>query len=222
VPTKKRYPTNPSNPANASAAIPRSSEGQPRRDRGRPRGAAVVERVLAATLTELARVGMEGLAVDEVAKLALVNKTSVYRRWPTREALVAAALSRVLDGAVAQFPDTGSLEGDLLALLTPIMQMISESPGRALLRAAFSESASGAVAALAAQSFTSQSANPLHAMVERAQRRGEWRDNVQADQLVSMLVGAVIHRAMLEHAPLSAEWLASLVDLVLYGAVPRA
>jgi AcrR family transcriptional regulator len=217
VPTRKRQRPDP------DSAVPEAGTAPGvRRDRGRPRGAAVVDRVLAATLSELARVGLDGLSVDQVATLAAVNKTSVYRRWPTREALVAAALSRVRDTAVAQFPDTGSLQGDLVALLTPIMHMINAAPGRALLRAALSESASGAVAAMATEAITSQSANPLHAMVERAQARGEWRSGVQPEQLVSMLVGAVIHRAMLEHAALSDEWLAGVVDLVLNGALPRA
>jgi AcrR family transcriptional regulator len=217
VPARKRQRPDPD-----SARPDTGVQPTVRRDRGRPRGAVVVDRVLAATLSELARVGIDGLSVDQVATLASVNKTSVYRRWPTREALVAAALGRVLERTAAQFPDTGSLAGDLMALLTPLMQMISAPPGRALLRAGLSEHSTSAMAALAAEAIASPTTNPLHGMVERAQRRGEWRTGVRPDYLISMLVGAMIHRAMLEHAPLSTEWLAANLDIALYGVLPRA
>src|SRR5258707_2197699 len=61
---------------------------------GRPKGGsdAIVRAVLEATLRQLGDRGFAGVSVDEVAKAAAVNKTSVYRRWPSRSALVLAAL----------------------------------------------------------------------------------------------------------------------------------
>lgn len=54
-----------------------------------------------------------------------------------------------------------------------------------------------------------------------ARERGEWRAGVSGEQLVFALVGAVIHRAMLEHGDLTKRWLRSLVDLVVFGVLPR-
>jgi AcrR family transcriptional regulator len=180
-----------------------------------------VEAVLTQALEELAEAGLEGFSVERVARRAEVNKTSVYRRWPTREALVAAALEGVLGSVAARVPDTGTLRGDLLGLLEPVAAFLSARTGQAVLRAALSESSASSVAALAARLLTQQTVNPVVALVARARRRGEWRGGVSGEQLVFTLVGAVMHRAMLEHRPLSKRWLASLVDLVLVGVAPR-
>jgi AcrR family transcriptional regulator len=72
--------------------------------------------VLARTLEELVAHGIEGANVDRIARAAEVNKTSVYRRWPTKEALVAAALERVADRLGVELPDEGSLVSELRTL----------------------------------------------------------------------------------------------------------
>jgi len=193
----------------------------PRRDAGRARGAPIEEAVLTRTLEELASAGLEGLSVERIARRAEVNKTSVYRRWPTRGALVAAALEGVAGNVAAQLPDTGSLRGDLLGLLEQVAGLVGHATGRAVVRAAFSESSESEVAALAARRLKQQATGPVRVLVARARARGEWRAGVKGEQLIFTLVGAIIHRAMLEHGEISKRWLASLVDLVLLGVLPR-
>jgi AcrR family transcriptional regulator len=192
-----------------------------RRDAGRARGAPIVEAVLSRTLEELATSGLSGLSVERVARRAGVNKTSVYRRWPTREALVAAALEGILEDVAMKAPDTGSLRGDLLGLLAPVVALVNQPLGLAVLRAALTESSASSVAALAARRLEQGTASPARAMVARAKKRGEWRAGVSAEQLIFMLIGSILHRVLLEHAPLTKRWLGSLVDLVLLGASGR-
>lgn len=67
------------------------------------------------------------MSVERIATKADVNKTSVYRRWPTREKLASAALERILVDVSAAVPDTCSLRGDLLGLLAPVARLL-ESP----------------------------------------------------------------------------------------------
>jgi AcrR family transcriptional regulator len=183
-----------------------------RRDAGRPRGPAVVAAVLAAVRTELAETGFEGLSVERVARRAEVNKTSVYRRWPTREALVAAAMEGLLDDFGAS-PDTGSLRGDLHALAAPIAELAARPDGVALLRAALSTTASAA-----ASRRMDAPGRSVFSIAERARARGEWRAGVDPQQTIFTLVGAIIHRTLLEHASPTGEWLDGLVDLVHHGA----
>lgn len=192
-----------------------------RRDAGRARGAPIVDAVLTHTLEELATSGLEGLSVERIARKAEVNKTSVYRRWPTRDALVAAALEGVLTQLSAQHIDTGTLRGDLLATLEPVALMLEQPLGRAVLRAAFAESSSSAVSAMASRLMAQQATNPVKAFVSRAKKRGEWSSKARGEQLVFMLVGAVMHRTMLEHQPVQGRWLHELVDLALQGVTPR-
>ena len=77
------------------------------------RSERVVRDVLRATIDELARSGYAALRVDDVAARAGVNKTTVYRRWPTKTDLVAAAI-RASAGQHEPVPDTGSARRDLV------------------------------------------------------------------------------------------------------------
>src|SRR3979411_1879918 len=95
-----------------------------------PRSHQVVERVSEATMGELARVGFPGLTIDGVAKAANVNRTTIYRRWPSKGALLLAVLEPGLE-RLHDDPDTGSLGGDLLALMLMIGQTAALPEGQA-------------------------------------------------------------------------------------------
>jgi AcrR family transcriptional regulator len=177
--------------------------------------AAVAAALLAAVRAELAESGMDGLSVERVARRAEVNKTSVYRRWPTREALVAAAMEGLLED-FADSPDTGSLRGDLLALATPIAELAARPDGVALLRAALSTASAGDVRAVAARRMADR-VTPMFAITARARARAEWRDGVDPQQAIFALVGAIVHRTLLENADPTGGWLERLVDLVHSG-----
>jgi AcrR family transcriptional regulator len=113
-----------------------------RRTRGVQRGARsqrVVEKVREATMAELARVGFPGLTVEGVAKAANVNRTTIYRRWPSKGALLLAILEPGLE-RFDRDPDTGSLGGDLLALMLLMGEIAALPPGQAVHRAVGSTS----------------------------------------------------------------------------------
>ncbi len=192
----------------------------PRRDAGRPRGAPIEAAILAATLDELAAHGLDGLSIPRVAQAADVNKTTVYRRWPTPDALVAAALEASAVRLAATVPDTGSLAGDLTALLDTVSAAIQAPEGRALLRAGMSEQAAGAVAAMARDPLVRQQ-EAVVAMVTRAVARGEW-DVVGAppDVILGMVVGGALHRALLERQPTDAVWRDAVVRMVTRAVAP--
>ncbi|MXG90344.1 TetR/AcrR family transcriptional regulator [Nocardioides flavescens] len=82
--------------------------------RGRPRTAGADEAILTAVRELLTAHGFAGFSVDDVATRAGVGRQSVYRRWPTKAALVVAAMSAIAAGAP---PGTGTLAGDLRALV---------------------------------------------------------------------------------------------------------
>lgn len=193
-----------------------------RRDAGRSRGEPIVRVVLEATLEELQRAGVAGLSVERIAAASQVNKTSIYRRWATREALVAAALQQIAEQTMASIPDTQSLRGDLLAVLRPIADLMQSPPGKGLLRAAVGEAAAEEVAALARARLGERLTGPLLKLVARARQRGEWAPGVSPRLLIFTVVGAMLHRVLMEHAPIGKRWLEGVVDLVLLGVRPRA
>ena len=193
----------------------------PRRDAGRARGEVVSRAVFAATLEELGAFGVEGLSIERIAERAQVNKTSIYRRFATHDALILAALEHATAGVVSLPPDTGSLRGDLLALLKRVSALLIHPAGRAIVRASASLGAEPRIMLLAQQRLTAQAMLPVEQLVERARSRGEWREGVRGEMLVFALVGAVMHRLSMERAKVTGPWLASLVDMMLLGVVPR-
>ncbi|MFF0545977.1 TetR/AcrR family transcriptional regulator [Nocardia thailandica] len=95
------------------------------------RSARVRAAVLAATLDQVIEHGIEGLTVGDVAARAGVAETTIYRRWGTRTALIAAAVTE-LAAAGNPLPDTGALRTDLRVLAEQVSHLI-EQPGIARL-----------------------------------------------------------------------------------------
>jgi len=186
-----------------------------RRDAGRPRGEAVTEAVVLCTLDELATHGLADLSVERIAAAAEVNKTTIYRRWPTREALVAGALEYVMIDLDDQLTNTGSLRGDLMVLAEAVAEFMSQPSGRALARAALAEPS--AIAALAAEQLSRGAAVPVGQLIQRARSRGEWKTKALPEAALSMLVGAILHRTLLEHQPTKGPWLDGVVELIVVG-----
>lgn len=81
----------------------------------RRRGAVLERAILDAALDQLSRVGWNGLTMEGVAAGAQTGKAAVYRRWPSKEDLVADALRAGLP-RFEEAPDLGSVRDDLLAL----------------------------------------------------------------------------------------------------------
>ena len=191
-----------------------------RRDAGRQRGESIEATLLARTLEELAEHGIEGASVGRIARAAEVNKTSVYRRFVTREALIAAALERVAGDVSARLSDQGSLRKDLTLLVKHVATLLNAPMGRSLVRAACSDSRESEVAAFATQEMQKSRAAAV-AMVARARARREWRGGVSPEVVLAAVVGALIHRSLLERAPLTPLFLRQVVDLVAAGLVPH-
>ena len=91
-------------------------------DRARRSKAALVAATLAATHELLSESGLGGVSVDEVSRRSGVAKTTIYRYWPTRAALVLDACAQMTPGLPTS--DTGSLAGDLTVLATVVAQRL--------------------------------------------------------------------------------------------------
>lgn len=89
-----------------------------KRGRGRPRREGADQEILEVALAMLRELGYRELTVDAVAEHAGVAKTTVYRRWPTKGALIAAAMPS------PTAPHTGSLEKDLIAAIEALRDVL--------------------------------------------------------------------------------------------------
>ena len=128
--------------------------------------------VLSATLEVLVETGYDAMSVDAVAARAGVHKTTVYRRWPTKAALVAAAAADRSEQLVP-VPDTGSLVGDLTALGRSIADNLSSELGSALARTIIAAAAASAEVAEVNREFWAVRLALTETIVDRAVERGE-------------------------------------------------
>ncbi|WP_371576380.1 TetR/AcrR family transcriptional regulator [Streptomyces sp. NBC_01314] len=97
----------------------------------RRRGAVLERAILDAALEQLSTVGWSGLTMEGVAAGAQTGKAAVYRRWPSKEDLVADALQAGLP-RFEEAPDLGSVREDLLELCRQTREAMFSRPGFAL------------------------------------------------------------------------------------------
>jgi AcrR family transcriptional regulator len=115
----------------SSPANPLTEADVDHRKRPRRRGAVLESAILDAVLAELAEVGYARLSMERVAERAGASKASVYRRWPSKVELVMDAVYHVFPDSGSP-PDTGSLRGDLIALMSTVADQLAGPAGQAL------------------------------------------------------------------------------------------
>jgi AcrR family transcriptional regulator len=197
-----------------------TGNGPRRRDAGRARGKPINDAILTAALDDIAEHGIGAMSVERIARAAEVNKTTVYRRWPTLGALARAALLHATTELSAAVSTSGSLEGDLRAIAEIVGGMLATSHGQAIARAGMAAHTEMPLdGAMAAAMFDLPEG--LTAVVSGAIERGEWDRSIQMDVVVATLVGALVHRTMIERRQASPEWISALVQLLLAGINPR-
>src|SRR5918994_828150 len=98
---------------------------------GRPRDPSRDGVIRAAILRLLAEVGYGALTMDAVASEAGVGKATIYRRWRTKQDLVVDTISDLAQSEGTS-PDTGSLEGDLRAMMRQYVGVLTGPTGAAI------------------------------------------------------------------------------------------
>lgn len=196
----------------------RSAEepAEPRKRRGEP----VVRKVLEVTLEQLALHGFERLSVPEIAALAGLNKTSVYRRWPTKGDLVREALTTSM-GHAGEVPDTGDLRSDLLMLARAAVGFVESPQGMGVLRTLLAEGANPEVREFAASMIRQQETAGPRLVFKRAIARGDLAADTDVKLILTTIAGALMHRILIEQARVTDAFLERLIDLVLFGAKGR-
>jgi AcrR family transcriptional regulator len=182
---------------------------------GRPRDLQIDAAVLDATVAVLGESGYGGLTLEAVARRAGTTKPAIYRRWPSRQRLVLAALGRRLGGARA--PDTNCTLCDLDECLKVFVAAFRRMPP-GVLGPLFAECAGDPDLRAA---FMSTLFEPPRAAVretlERAHGRGDLRDDVDLE-LILDLIGSLIHfRALFGHAATSDVEIERAVEALLQG-----
>src|SRR5690242_6239577 len=178
------------------------------------RSARVREAVLRATLDALLAGGADDLSIRDVAQRAGVHETSIYRRWGTKANLILDAVLIEVQAAVP-VPDTGSLRGDLLALMTSIAAFIATPVGQLLLRLALRDDLPEDHAAR--ERFWAERFTTGQTVLRRAQARGELRPGLDYRLTIETLIGALYVRLLLTREPVDDNAAEQVVDLIMAG-----
>jgi AcrR family transcriptional regulator len=181
------------------------------------RSARVRQAVLAATVEELAAHGYDGLSFENVAARAGVHKTTIYRRWPTKALLVAAAAAERSEQLVP-VPDTGSLAGDLVALAQSVAANLTSEVGGRMARTVVSAAGSSTEVAAVNAAFWAQRFALTDAIVERAVERGELPPGTDSRLVIETLIGAMYVRLLLTGEPFDEAYAARAAAIVALGA----
>src|SRR5215210_4423605 len=194
-----------------------STTAAPRR--GRPRSEKARTAILQAAAELLLLRGLSAMSMDAVAERAGVSKATIYRWWPSKEML---ALDALLDWAAASAParDTGSLRGDLLALVRPWVREIRRQPFGRVIAALVTEAQSDPQFARAYRTrFVEPRRDAMRATFARAAQRGEVPAQLDVEVAVDLIYGPLYHRLLHGHAPLSSRFGQAVVDMALAGIV---
>ncbi|WP_035797893.1 TetR/AcrR family transcriptional regulator [Kitasatospora mediocidica] len=193
----------------------------PHRAKGRPRSATADRAILAATREALAEVGWGGLSIGQVALRAGVAKTTLYRRWPSKNELVMDAVATQLEEL--EVTDLGSLRADIEDVVGQFAALLSRPETQAALLALFAE---GTRDAQLRKRIRETIVDPQKRLVRQgranAQARGELdpdRDEAAAaeeiDIIFDTIAGTVEHRMLVSGEPVTPEWISRFTTLLL-------
>ena len=183
------------------------------------RNARVRAAVLEAALQEVVAVGYARMTMEGVARRAGVNKTTLYRRWGTREALLVEAFLERGQERVP-IPDTGSLREDLLAIARAVVANSDSPEVQAVVRAAASQSP-GSPLVDASRQFWAERFALDGRVVQRAIDRGEASVDVDPQTVIEAILGPIYFRLLLTAAPLDDAFVVRIVDLAVGGSSAR-
>lgn len=159
---------------------------------GRPRSIHADQAIVQATLDLLAEVGYESMSIEAIASRAGVGKTTIYRRYTSKEELVADAIESLRDDLA--IPDTGSFWGDMDILINNAAKKIDSSLGRQTLALIISTASSNPqFAEVYWTKYTKLRREAFSKVLERAKLRGEIHKDADVDLIIDLVSGSLYY-----------------------------
>lgn len=188
--------------------------------RGRPRNEACTGEILEAALHLVAEVGIAGLTMDAVARRAGVGKATIYRRWTSKEALMLDAWMSCVRKPAA--PDTGTLQGDLEALLGGIDSPLSDRELQRVFPQMIAAAKVNPDVADAYRAFVEQRRAPMRAVLLRGVERGEIDPALDLEVVQDLVIAPLMYRWIVTDAPIDDPMIRQVIATVTAGVAVRA
>jgi AcrR family transcriptional regulator len=182
--------------------------------RGRPRDPARDARIIDAAVRLIGEVGYDRMTVDAIAERAAVSKPTIYRRWAGKHEIVAEAIRCRKDPSTPA--DTGSLRGDLLAVVGGLLESLSGENAQLAAGLTSLLRSSDEFATLFREHVIAVERARYSVLLERAAARGEIADAAAVTPLFADVAGAIVFsRVMIGREPVDSAFAEQLVDTVL-------
>ncbi|MFF4324122.1 TetR/AcrR family transcriptional regulator [Streptomyces sp. NPDC001568] len=174
--------------------------------------------ILDATVALSVERGFAATTIEAVAGRAGVGKTTIYRWWPSKAAILIEAIEAARD-ASAGFPDTGEIQTDLVTQTTNVMHLFESDFGtlwRGLIAAAQSEEA----AAEGVTRILRVAIDGCVARLAKAREAGQIRADLDLELAVEIIYGPVYHTWLLRTRPLPEGYMASVLATLMPALAP--
>ena len=155
---------------------------------------------MAVTLELLTEHGLGGVSVDEVVRRSGVAKTTIYRHWPTRSQLIVDACTRL--GAQHEVPQTGSVEGDLAALMTGMAHQLRTARWASVMPSIIDAAERDPDLAEIHSRLQVEHAAPFQTIITRAIANGELPPQTDVQTMIAALLGPLYYRRWFSREPL--------------------
>jgi AcrR family transcriptional regulator len=183
---------------------------------GRPAGPSerVRTAVLDAVARELERHGYASFSIERVAMRAGVHRGTVYRHWPSRQALIVAAVAEWHSNRL-DAPDTGSWAGDLRALADSMASLYGQESTKAMLRTMVAANTDDRELRDALLNVFQTGSDHLLEPVRRAKSRGEVPAGIDERLVIESLSSPLLQRSVITDVPVDAAFLEWTVHLLV-------
>jgi AcrR family transcriptional regulator len=193
-------------------------ESSERRTPGRPRSALAHRAILDAAIQLFVEEGFGAMSMEGVAARAGVGKTTIYRRWDSKEDLVVDAIEEII--IPVPVPDTGSLRGDLIELLVALQRSMRHSVvGQVFPRMAQEVAAGSALGVVYRERILEPRTRMVDAVLHRGIERGELPVRADIELASDLLIGPIILCKLTQRLSdrTSRQRATAIVDTVLFG-----
>lgn len=187
---------------------------------GRKRDHTRDPEILEATLDVLAETGYDGMTIDMVAARAKAGKATLYRRWASKPELVldAVACMKASDVDLAAPPDTGTLRGDLVAMVKPLTLAQSERKLKVMAGIVSMIARDPDLAAAAEAALVEPRAAANRILFGRAIARGEIAADVDLDTLCMIGPAMAAYRTLMLRMPMDRDSSIRIIDGIILPA----
>jgi AcrR family transcriptional regulator len=189
---------------------------------GRPRSEESRQSILRSTLKLLQEQGgFSELSIEAIAADANVGKTTVYRWWPTKAALVADAFSTSADGEL-QFPNTGFVERDMSLQMRRLIRVFRSQRGKVVAALLAGGQSDPELIEAFRERFLWPRRKQAYETLQRGVDRGELPSDLDLDVVLDSLYGPIYMRFLIRHEKLEEGFADQICAVVLGGLKCRA